>query len=141
MVKKKMQKNNGKKKKILVIDDDEGIIQAFQVILDMSGFDVQTSMSPEIINSLTKKNLPDLILLDVLLSGSDGRDICYQLKHQALTKHIPIIMVSAHPSAGRSIKQMGADDFLAKPFEMKDLISKIELYTNKYVRKKITRNS
>lgn len=129
MAKKNQQKNEDRALKILVIDDDEGIIQAFQVLLEMAGYAVQTSMSADIIENFTKNNLPDLILLDVLLSGADGRHICYRLKNQRLTKHIPIIMVSAHPSAGRSIKQMGADDFLPKPFETKDLIAKIKLHT------------
>lgn len=125
------QKNKQQNKdiKILVIDDDDGIIQAFRVILEMAGYQFETSMNADVIKTFTKKNIPHLILLDVLLSGADGRDICFKLKKQALTKDIPIIMISAHPSAKKSIKEMGADDFLAKPFEMKALLSKIKKYT------------
>jgi DNA-binding response OmpR family regulator len=64
-------------------------------------------------------------LLDVLLSGKDGRTIARQLKSQEDTKHIPIIMFSAHPSAEQTAREAGADDFIAKPFEIDDLLEKI----------------
>ena len=61
----------------------------------------------------------------LLLSGADGRVICKNLKAEDETRHIPIIMVSAHPSAGRSIREAGADEFLEKPFEMEALLNKV----------------
>ena len=112
-------------KTVLVIDDDEGILEAFEVMLESAGYTVLSSSDAELIHSLTPKQLPDVILLDVLLSGVDGRDICRKLKSDPLTKNIPIIMVSAHPSAYKTIKQAGADDFLSKPFEMDELLAKV----------------
>jgi CheY-like chemotaxis protein len=70
--------------------------------------------------------LPDLVLLDMLLSGKDGREIVRQLKSDEKTKHIPVIMFSAHPSAERTAFEAGADDFVEKPFDIDVLLHKIE---------------
>ncbi len=112
-------------KKILVVDDNDGILSAFDALLSDAGYTVITSSSGDCLEKLTRQNLPDLLLLDVLLSGSDGREICQRLKSQNLTKNVPIIMISAHPGVAESIREIGADDFLAKPFEMKDLLEKV----------------
>lgn len=116
------------KKKVLVVDDDEGILAAFDAMLEAEGYAVDTFSRAESLQSLDKHSLPDLILLDVLLSGTDGREVCKALKSDPLTKAIPIIMISAHPGAGQSIKKAGADDYLAKPFEMDVLLNKIAKY-------------
>lgn len=115
-------------KKVYVIDDDEGLLAAFEAMLDSAGYSVVTCSDADCLNELTSNNLPNLILLDVLLSGIDGRDICKKLKSQNLTKNIPVIMVSAHPSASKSIQKVGANDFLAKPFEMNELLEKVAQY-------------
>lgn len=112
--------------KILVVDDDEGILDAFQAMLESVGYDVVVSSDGSFLQDLSGKNIPDLILLDVLLSGKDGREICRVLKSQQLTKKIPVIMVSAHPGVEKSVKEAGADDFLEKPFEMGDMLTTVE---------------
>lgn len=113
-------------KKILVVDDDEGILGAFQAMLESVGYEVKTTPDADYLLKLKKKDLPDLILLDVLLSGADGRDVCKFLRSQKDTKGVPVIIVSAHPSAEKSIKKVGANDFLAKPFKMSELLAKVE---------------
>jgi CheY-like chemotaxis protein len=70
--------------------------------------------------------LPDLLLLDIWMSGIDGRDICKELKQKENTKKIPIVLISASREIERSALEAGADDFLAKPFEIDDLLEKIE---------------
>jgi DNA-binding response OmpR family regulator len=77
------------------------------------------------LESLYNGGLPDLILIDVLLSGKDGREIVKSLKSQQETKQIPTIMFSAHPSAEETMQQAGADDFLEKPFDIDVLLAKI----------------
>ncbi|OGG12677.1 hypothetical protein A3D77_04130 [Candidatus Gottesmanbacteria bacterium RIFCSPHIGHO2_02_FULL_39_11] len=116
-------------KNIHVIDDDESIQDAFNVLLTTAGYKVRTSSDANYLQKLPKKKLPDLILLDVLLSGSDGREICKKLKSRKVTHHVPIIMVSANMSAGNSFKEYGADDYIEKPFEMDELLDKIKKYT------------
>ena len=74
--------------------------------------------------------LPDILLLDIWMSGIDGRDICKQLKATAHTNKLPILLISASKDIERSAIESGANDFLAKPFELEDLLSKIRLLIN-----------
>ncbi len=117
-----MQSN---KKKLLVVDDEEDILEFLKVILEDEGYMVVTTDKDDYLERLQNGTLPDLILLDLLLSGKDGRDIVKYLKMQEKTKHIPVIMFSAHPSAREITRQAGADDFVAKPFEIDLLLNKI----------------
>lgn len=110
------------KKKILIVDDDKSILEAVSLILEDEGYSTEIVFKGDEIYKRIEMFKPDLILLDVLMSGVDGRDICKQLKSDITTKHIPIIMVSAHPSAKEGAKKNGANDFLPKPFEVNDLL-------------------
>jgi DNA-binding response OmpR family regulator len=111
--------------KILVVDDDVDILSVMEILLSMKGFDVEVTSKGE--NTLNKIETfkPDLILLDVLISGHDGRAICKQLKSNESTKHIPVIMFSAHPGAAATIADYGANDFISKPFDVNKLIEKV----------------
>ena len=117
-------------KKILVVDDDPDILDALRFMLEDSGYEVKTTEKGEYAENLhdTNGGLPDVIILDVLLSGKDGRLICQKLKSQQETKRIPIIMISAHPNARQSVTAVGADDFVAKPFDVDELLAKIAQY-------------
>lgn len=112
---------------ILVVDDDPDILEAIRFILEDEGYSVQTSEKGDYAESLRGGNgeLPALIVLDVLLSGKDGRAICKKLKSQDGTRHIPIVMISAHPNAERTVKDVGADAFVAKPFSVDTLLGTI----------------
>lgn len=112
-------------KKVLVIDDDPDIVEALQLILESGGYVLQSTIKGDETYKKVKNFKPDLIILDVLLSGNDGRVICRTLKNDKATKHIPIIMISAHPSAKDSVKECGADSFLPKPFSMNGLLSEV----------------
>lgn len=118
---------------ILVVDDTEDILDALQIVLSSEGYTVQVATGEEYIDDIIAGNrsAPDLIMLDVLLSGQDGRMIAQKIKRTTSTAHIPIIMMSAHPNVAHSIKESGADDFLPKPFELNDLLQKIAKYTKK----------
>jgi len=115
----------GRKKKILVVDDEPDILEFLQVILEEEGYAVLASEKGEFLEQLHNGGLPELILVDVLLSGKDGREIVKHLKSQEETKHIPVIMFSAHPSAEQTAREAGAEDFIAKPFEIDELLAKI----------------
>lgn len=115
------------KKKILIADDDPAILEALTLMLEDAGYETDTTVDGQTIKEATDQ-LPDLILLDIWMSGTDGRDICKHLKRRPQTKHIPIIMVSANKDAEHIAKESGADDFIAKPFEMDDLLALIEKY-------------
>ena len=116
-------------KKVLVVDDDPDILDALRFLLEDAGYLVDTSLKDgEMINKKIKKSPPHLIILDVLLSGHDGRHLCKVLKNQVETKHIPIIMISAHPDADKTAMEAGANAFIAKPFDIFELLNSVEHY-------------
>lgn len=112
--------------KILVVDDDTDILSVMEMLLTMKGFKVEVTSKGDNIFGKVDSFKPDLILLDVLLSGHDGRTICRQLKSNDETRHIPVIMFSAHPGAAASIAEYGANDFISKPFDVNNLIQKVK---------------
>jgi len=115
-----------KNKKVLIVDDDPDILEALQLTFEAADYIARTTTKGEETYHQVDEFAPDIIILDVLLSGKDGRRICQKLKKDKATKHIPIIMISAHPEADKSTRVMGADDFLAKPFDLDDLLKKVE---------------
>lgn len=116
------------KSKILIVDDDLDILAVMQLLFKTKGYDVTTISKGEEVFDRIKIFYPDLILLDVLISGKDGRDICKKLKQGSSTKEIPVVMFSANPSAAETIHEYGADDFIHKPFEVTDLLNTINKY-------------
>ncbi len=116
-------------KKIMIADDDPGIVDAIEMILEFEGYEVTSTIDGSTVLDM-KMELPDLLLLDIWMSGEDGRNICKKLKQSELTKNIPVIMVSASKDIKESAMAAGADDFLAKPFEMNDLLNKIKNLTS-----------
>jgi DNA-binding response OmpR family regulator len=121
---------NTHKKKVLIVDDDAGILDAISLILEDAGYNILSISDGTIVFKKLEQFKPDMILLDVLLSGSDGRVICKELKNNTATKVIPVVMISAHPTAKLSINDYGADGFLAKPFEAEELLTTIAKYTS-----------
>ncbi len=116
-------------KKIMIADDDPAIVDAIELLLEFEGYEVSSTIDGSTVLDM-KLELPDLLLLDVWMCGEDGRNICKKLKQSDLTKNIPIIMVSASKDVKESVMAAGADDFLAKPFEMYDLLGKIKKLTS-----------
>jgi CheY-like chemotaxis protein len=116
-------------KKILIIDDDPDINEILSIYLEGKGYQVIVDISAEKVDHLELIN-PDLILLDTMLKGKDGRDICRKIKNDPAFKDIPLIFVSANVSLGEITKDCKADGFLQKPFELKDLGKLVSTYLN-----------
>lgn len=112
-------------KKILIVDDECSILGLLKTILEDVKYRVIATPRGDDVMQLCKADPPDLILLDVLLSGMDGREIAKALKSQDRTRRIPIILLSAHPTAGQNLHLCGADEFLRKPFDLDDLLVRI----------------
>lgn len=123
-----MQSRHSQEKHILVVDDDPDILDFLHDLLELEGYTVAVSAKVDYLEKLQNGGLPDLILLDVFLSGRDGREIVKSLKNQEETRLIPVIMFSAHPSAEATARAAGADDFLAKPFDLDELLEKVTHY-------------
>jgi DNA-binding response OmpR family regulator len=113
-------------KNILIIDDDPDVITVLQVLLKKNGYEVITAHNEEEAYYQLELHKPHLVIMDVLLSGADGRVICKKLKSGDNSKHIPIIMFSAHPGAQKNMLDCGADDFIPKPFQGNLLLERIE---------------
>jgi CheY-like chemotaxis protein len=115
------------KKKIMVVDDDAGIVQALRLILEDEGYAVTAIMDGQTVRDM-EGDVPDLLLLDIWMSGVDGRDICRHLKSRDRTRNMPIIICSANRDTQNIAKEAGADEFLTKPFDIDDLLGKVAAF-------------
>lgn len=113
-------------KHILIVDDDPGIGEMLKTLLEFNDFQATHIEQPDGIEELIKKHKTDLVLLDMLISGADGTEVCSQLRIDKEVSKTPVLMMSALHEAGIKCKNSGADDFIAKPFEMEELIKKID---------------
>jgi CheY-like chemotaxis protein len=111
--------------KILVIDDDPDVRAVISMVLKKQGYEVDTASRREEALAKLEGGLPSLILLDVLLSGADGRELCREIKTNEKTSSIPVIMLSGHPGAANKLESYGADDFVAKPVNTQALLQKL----------------
>lgn len=111
---------------VLLMDDDRDICLMLETILKFAGYKVQSCSFPDQLEKVFSTAIPRLLLMDMLLSGTDGRDVCRRIKSNPLTSQVKIIMMSAHSDAGKSCRDAGADDFIAKPFDMDHFISKVK---------------
>ena len=112
--------------KLLVVDDSTDLLDAMELILEQKGYTVKTLPgNTNIFKEITDFS-PDLLILDIFLAGTDGRDICRELRKIVENKYLSIIMFSASPKALEDYQSYGADDYLEKPFGINNLIEKIE---------------
>jgi len=110
-----------------VVDDDPDILASLAFVLNDEGYDVETSTkNGDVVDAAVHSNRPDLIILDILLSGHDGRLICKKLKSQPDTQSIPVLLISAHPNVQEMSVEAAADGFLAKPFDIDTLLGRVE---------------
>lgn len=114
-------------KRILIVEDDQAIAEMLQLMLQGEGYEVEMQMDGQVLQKM-QESLPDLLLLDIRLSGADGRAICRQLKSQKRTSHLPIILISATQQTEDIAREAGAEAFLAKPFDMQAFLSLVAHY-------------
>jgi len=114
---------------ILLIDDDAGIRKMLGRRLELQGFRVVGAEDGEEGLRIAQEQLPNLVLLDIMMPKMKGRDVCAKLKADPKTKHIPVIFLTAlgladHISAGM---RLGADDYIVKPFDSEELKERIRI--------------
>jgi diguanylate cyclase (GGDEF)-like protein len=116
------------KAKILVVDDEKDMADMIAMRLDYHGFQVHAVYDGSQAVSYTKKELPDLIVLDLLMPNMDGYAVSGELRGDEKTSDIPIIMLTAKNTQNDKVKalQMGIDDYVTKPFNPEELIARIE---------------
>lgn len=116
--------------KVLIIDDDPDVRTVMDILLKKQGYNVETASKKDEAWDKLRNFQPSVVLLDVLLSGTDGRNLCQEIKANEQMRHIPVIMLSAHPSAAENITSYGADDFISKPLNQQILLEKISQRVN-----------
>jgi DNA-binding response OmpR family regulator len=119
-----------KSARILVIDDDPDIGIMIKMMLEYKGYSVSVAVRADQAEEMLEDESFDLLIMDMLLSGTNGIDLCSDLKKNGKTAHLPVIMISAHPNAKEICIQAGADEFISKPFDMQEILSKIQQLVN-----------
>jgi two-component system alkaline phosphatase synthesis response regulator PhoP len=116
------------KERILIVDDEEDILELLSVNLRHEGYDTLRAENGEEAVSMASAEKPDLIILDLMLPGVDGLTVCKMIKGSSLTKHIPIIMLTARGQEADIVKGLehGADDYVTKPFSPKVLAARVK---------------
>lgn len=116
------------KQHILVVDDEEDLLELIRYNLSKEGYRVTTVGNGEDAIQMARKLAPDLMVLDVLLPQVDGLEVCRQLKGDAVTRHIPIIMLTAKTEEADVVAglELGADDYVTKPFSPRVLLARIK---------------
>lgn len=114
-------------KKILIIDDDPDILEILSFVLVEGGYEVRMLSCGDTVFNDIKDFQPDLILMDVMLAGVDGRSICKEIKENHLTCFLRVILISGTHDLAESLHLPGApNDFVAKPFDIDHLLTRIE---------------
>lgn len=111
---------------IVIIDDNRDICDLLLNILLSEGLEATICSNPLEAKEIIHNVNPQLIITDMLMSGVDGRTLAKEIKSDPATKNIKIMMMSAHPDAQKDSENIGIDDFLAKPFEIDDLVQKVQ---------------
>jgi two-component system phosphate regulon response regulator PhoB len=112
---------------VLVVEDENDIRELITYNLQIEGLEVKGVRTGEDALKVVENELPDLILLDLMLPGLDGLQVCHSLKVNPRTKNIPIIMITAKSEEADVIRglNMGADDYITKPFSPKVLVARV----------------
>ncbi|MDB5279067.1 MAG: hypothetical protein JWR61_4022 [Ferruginibacter sp.] len=113
-------------KKILIVDDEPDLLQMVSIVLRLENFETFTAGSRDKALAILQGVIPDLIILDVNLSGCDGRDFCKELKSSTSFKHIPILLYSADSQKLADFELCNADAVIGKPFEIAQLTATVK---------------
>jgi two-component system phosphate regulon response regulator PhoB len=120
---------------ILVVDDEEDIVELVELNIAREGYKVLACGTGEQALEITHSKLPDLVILDLMLPGIDGLEVCRRLKNHPKTEQIPIIILSAKGEEADIVTglELGADDYITKPFSGKVLVARVRRVLRKSV--------
>ena len=112
---------------ILIIEDNESIVKVLQRGLMYEGYKVESALDGEKGLKLAKQNRPDLVILDLMLPGMDGVEVCKQLTHRFQSPHPDAHRQGRHPGSGLGL-DAGADDYMVKPFELEEVLARVRAF-------------
>lgn len=128
MASKSITTASGAKPRVLVVEDEQDLQDLLRYNLTREGMDVTCADSGERALEIARQKLPDLILLDLMLPGVDGLNVCRTLKNEAATAGIPVVMLTAKGEEADIVVglELGADDYIPKPFSPRVLLARIK---------------
>lgn len=114
--------------KILIVEDEDALVTLLTYNLQAAGYDVVSAKTSDDAMFLLKETVPDLVVLDWMLPGSSGIEICRQIRAGAATRSLPVIMLTARGEEGDRLRGLatGADDYMVKPFSVAELLARIK---------------
>jgi len=120
---------------ILIVEDEENIVELLSFNLQKEGYRVIAALDGNTALKITREEMPDLIILDIMLPGIDGLEICKVLKSEPETAEIPIIILSAKGEVLDKVLglELGADDYMAKPFSPREVVARVKAHLRKKV--------
>lgn len=120
------------KKTVLVVDDEIGALTLIGIMLERGGFGVLKAKDADSALAMLGQNTPDLIILDVMMPGMDGIELCREIRGRENTKETPVLILSARGDADSVMRGIdaGANDYLPKPILHHDLVSKVQTILN-----------
>ncbi|HXF45724.1 MAG TPA: response regulator [Burkholderiaceae bacterium] len=116
------------KRKVLIADDEPNIVTALEFLLKRAGYEVRSATNGEEALALVESYQPDLVLIDIMMPGKSGYEVCQRMRERPEWRHIKIVMVTAKGREAEVSKglSLGADLYVTKPFSTQDLIAAID---------------
>jgi len=126
---------------IAVVDDEPDILELVALHLDRAGYAVRTYPDAGGFTRSLADRVPDLVVLDLMLPDADGLDVCRELKQEARTATVPVIMLTARGDEFDRVLglELGADDYITKPFSPKELVARVKAVLRRHEKKQATR--
>lgn len=119
--------------KALIIDNDNDILYVLKEVLIYEGYEVVSLLEVDNIFPEIMTHRPDIIILDYMLNGITGGELCQQIKANRYTQQLPVIIISAYPKATQSLADCGCNHFIAKPFDLDHIVNSIKDLTTEKV--------
>ncbi len=129
--------------KILIVDDDATMVNLLSTILEIDGFQAKSSLSGKEAFQVISRDLPDLVLLDIMMPEMDGFEVLARLRSDPVTKKLPIIMLTARTDDKDIFEgwKRGADEYVTKPFDPRQLVDTIRTVLSKSLEERIEERS
>jgi DNA-binding response OmpR family regulator len=123
-------------KRVLLVDDSPVIADAVRDALEPFGYEISWVEDGADVPAALERGMPDLVILDVMMPGVDGYEVCRRLRADSATAHLPIIMLTARAEEADKVVglELGADDYLAKPFGERELLARVRALLRRVVR-------
>ena len=115
---------------VLIVDDEPNIVQSLQFLMTDAGLDVRTANDGEAALAAIVQRVPDVVLLDVMLPGSDGYEVCRKIRMNPAWREVRIIMLTARGRDSERARgiELGADAYITKPFSTRELVEQVKRF-------------